>query len=129
MITGEKSQGLKDVFLPHLRQSPEQIAGVIEHDSWLTSLCDQLGNQIGHAPVAVRECGCIVVISLVRMIEHVLQVRDQLSVRTGWHRRLMHVQGARECRSQMADVVVLGCLPNALGGLHQGLDALFPSTD
>jgi len=107
LITGEKSQGLNDVLPPHLRQSPEEIAGVIEHDSRLTSLRDQFGNQISHSPVAVRESCCVVVIAFVRVIEHVLQVRDQLSVRTGWHRWLMHVQGARERGAQMSDVVAL----------------------
>ena len=38
----------------------------------------------------------VVVVTLAGMLNHVLEVGDQLSIGTGWNRGLVHVQGTGE---------------------------------
>ena len=38
----------------------------------------------------------VVVVTLAGMLNHVLEVGDQLSIDTGWNRGLVHVQGTGE---------------------------------
>ena len=73
-ITGQEMQCLGNVLSPHLRHAPKQISGVIEHDSRAAVFSDQLGNQISHASVAVCKGLCVVVVSLIAVIQHVLQM-------------------------------------------------------
>ena len=73
-ITGEIVQGSGDVFTTHLPQAPEQIARVIEHDPRIAALADQLRDQIRHTSITLSKWFGIVVISLPRMLNHVLKV-------------------------------------------------------
>ena len=93
-IGGEEPEGIKDVAAAHLLETPEQIAGVIEHDARIAALSDQLGDEIGEAPVAVGEGFGVVVIALARVLQHVLEMGDQRAVGTGRNRGLVHVERA-----------------------------------
>lgn len=91
-IAGQESERTGDVVTSHLGHTPEQVAGVIEHDPRRAALTDQLGNQLGHSPVAMGKRLGVVVIPLAGVVEHVLQVGDQCSIGPGRDRGLMHVQ-------------------------------------
>ncbi|CAI8366802.1 MAG: Uncharacterised protein [Cyanobium sp. ARS6] len=73
-VAGQVIQRFGDVPPFHLRDTPEQISRIIEHDPRITALSDQLRNQISHAPVAMGEWLSVVVVPLVWMFQHVLQV-------------------------------------------------------
>ena len=74
IVTGQKLERFDDVEALHLRNAPQQISGVIEHDPRAASLSDQLRDQISHASVAMGERLTVVVIALVRMLQHVLKM-------------------------------------------------------
>ena len=95
-ITGQPLQRVEDVLATHLLKSPQQIAGVIKHDPRINALSKQLGNDVGQTPIAMGEGFSVVVVTLAGMLNHVLEMGDQLSVGTGWNRGLVHVQGTGE---------------------------------
>ena len=91
-VTGEGFKGGEDVLAAHLLETPEQIPRIIEHDPGIAALANQLGNDLGKSFVAVGKGIGVVVITLARVLIHVLQMGDQLSVGPGWNRGLMHVE-------------------------------------
>ena len=91
-ITGEIAECPRDVFTAHLVNSPKEVSGIIEHDSWIASLADQLRNEISHPSVALREGFRVVVVSFSLVLDHVLQMGNQFSAFAGGNRWLMHVQ-------------------------------------
>ncbi len=91
-IAGEEAQGVEDVVAAHLLEAPEQVSGVIEHDPRVTALGDQLGKNVSQPPVAVSERLGIVVVAHTGMVEHPLKMGDQLAIRPGGNRGLVHVQ-------------------------------------
>jgi hypothetical protein len=95
-IAGQEAQRLEDVGAAHLLEAPEQIAGVIQHDPRVAALRDQLRQQVGHPPVAVGEGLGVVVVALARVLEHPLQMADQLPPGPRRDRGLVHVQRAGE---------------------------------
>ena len=92
-ITGQPMQRLDDVLATHLLKSPQQIAGIIQHDPRIGAIGKQLGNDFGQTPIAMGEGFSVVVVTLAGMLNHVLEMGDQLSISTGWNRGLVHVQG------------------------------------
>jgi len=42
-IAGEFFEGIENVDAAHLLKTPEQIAGIIQHDPRVAALCNQLG--------------------------------------------------------------------------------------
>ncbi len=100
-ITGEVMECIANVATPHLLDSPEQIARVIEHDSWAAALVDQFRQQVGKTPIAVCEWFGVVVITLIGVIQHVLEMGNQAVVRSRRHRRLMHVESAGKAGMQV----------------------------
>jgi len=98
-IPGEPVQRHKNVRAAHLLEAPEQVAGIIQHDARIAALCDQLGQEIGHAPVAAGKGFGVVVIALAGMLKHVLQMADQFSPGPGRDLRLMHLHGAGQDRA------------------------------
>ena len=95
-ITGQPLQRFEYVVSTHLLESPQQIAGVIQHDPRIGTLSKQLGDDVGQTPIAVGKGFSVVVVTLTGMLNHVLEVGDQLTVGTGWNRGLVHVQGTGE---------------------------------
>ena len=95
-IAGQIAQRIKDVVAAHLLESPEQSAGVIEHDAWLAAILYQLRNQRRHAFVAVGEWFSVVVIPLAGMFNHVLQMGNQPTVPACRDGGLMHMQRTAE---------------------------------
>ena len=95
-FTGQPLQRVEDVLATHLLKSQQQIAGVIQHDPRIGTLSKQLGNDVGQTPIAMGEGFSVVVVTLAGMLNHVLEVGDQLTVGTGWNRGLVHVQGTGE---------------------------------
>ena len=95
-ITGQPLQRVEDVLATHLLKSPQQIAGVIQHDPRINALSKQLGNDVGQTPIAMGEGFSVVVVTLAGMLNHVLEVGDQLAIDTSWNRGLVHVQGTGE---------------------------------
>ena len=100
-IGGQEPEGIEDVAAAHLLETPEQIAGVIQHDAWITTLSDQLGNEISEAPVAVGEGFGVVVIAFAGVIQHVLEMGDQLATNSSRNRGLVHVERAGKARAQL----------------------------
>ena len=68
-------------------------------DARIGALPDQLGDQLGHAPVAVGEGLGVVVVALTGVLDHELQVADQCAIGPGRDGGLVHVQGAGEGRA------------------------------
>ena len=95
-ITGQVVKGSGDVVAAHLDHTPEQIAGVIEHDPRAASFPDQLRDQIRHAAVALREGLGVVVVPFAGVFKHVLEMRDQRSINASRDGGLVHVQGTGE---------------------------------
>ena len=92
-FTGQPLQRVEDVLATHLLKSQQQIAGVIQHDPRISALSKQLGNDVGQTPIAMGEGFSVVVVTLAGMLNHVLEMGDQLSISTGWNRGLVHVRG------------------------------------
>jgi hypothetical protein len=90
-ITGDPFQPIQNVIPPHLLQPPEQINGVIEHDARIAALIHQIGDKLSHATIAPGKNTGVVVISLLPMLKHILQIADQLTLRSGWDGGLVHV--------------------------------------
>jgi hypothetical protein len=128
-ITGQSVQGFDHIRTTHLLQAPQQVAGIIQHDSRIAACSDQLGQDLSHAPIALGKGFGVVVIALAGMLNHVLQVADQLSSGPGRNRRLMHVQGAGKGRADRLSIV--RALPRSprLLLLHQGQDLGFTAGD
>ena len=95
-ITGEIAECSSDVVTTHLVNSPEEVAGIIEHDPWIAAFADQLRNEIRHAPVALREGFRVVVVAFSLVFNHVLQMRNQFPAFACRNRGLMHVQSTGE---------------------------------
>ena len=95
-IAGDPPEIVKDILTPHLPQSPQEIPGVVQHDARITPLRNELGNNVPHAPIAISEGARIVIIAFIRVLEHVLEVRDQLPVMASRDRGLVHVKGDRK---------------------------------
>ena len=53
-------------------------------------------DDVGQTPIAVGKGFSVVVVTLTGMLNHVLEVGDQLTVGTGWNSGLVHVQGTGE---------------------------------
>jgi hypothetical protein len=95
----------------------------------MAALLDQLGEEVGKAPVALRKWFGVVVIALAGVLQHVLQVGDQFPLRAGWNRGLMHVERTGKAR---ADLLQLerGVWENYRAGLlHEGLKGGFRARD
>ena len=84
-FTGQPLQRVEDVLATHLLKSQQQIAGVIQHDPRISALSKQLGNDVGQTPIAMGEGFSVVVVTLAGMLNHVLEMGDQLSISTGWN--------------------------------------------
>lgn len=93
LITSEIVERVGDILSTHLMHTPEQVAGIIEHDPRIAAFADELRNEISHASVALREGFCVVVIALSLVLKHVLQMGYQFSVVPCRDRWLMHMQG------------------------------------
>ena len=128
-ITGQVMPGLGDVAAAHLLGPPEQIAGDVEHDPRAAALLDELGDQIGQAPVALREGLGVVVIPLVGVLQHVLEVGDQRSIGARRDRRLMHVQRAGKPRAQLIELQRRLPRPVGAAGGHGGADLGFAAAE
>ena len=84
-ISGQPLQRVEDVLATHLLKSPQQIAGVIQRDPRISAISKQLGNDVGQTPIAMGEGFSVVVVTLAGMLNHVLEMGDQLSISTGWN--------------------------------------------
>ncbi len=78
----------------------EEASRVLEHDSRLLAVLDQLGNELPHALVAPMEDGGVVVVADVLVIHHVLEIADYLRrariVASGGNQGLLHVKSVGE---------------------------------
>ena len=128
-ITGQEAKRSADVIPAHLLHAPEQIAGVIEHDPRIAAGVDQLRDQIRHAAVALRKGFGVVVIPLIGVIEHVLQMRDQLAVATRRNGGLVHVQSTGESRADVGGVQVAVITPQRAVAAPCGLELRFAAGD
>ena len=128
-IGGEESQGIKNVAAAHLLETPEQIAGVIEHDARIAALVDQLGNQLRQASVAVGEGFGVVVIALAGVLQHVLEMGDQRAISSGRNRGLVHVERAGEARVERLKLQARARQEHRRVGLHQRKDRGFAAGD
>ena len=130
-ITGEIPQCAGDVLPAHLPHSPEQIAGVVEHDPWVATLLQQLGDEVGQAPVALGKRLGVVVVALALVFNHVLKVGDQAPIRTGRDRGLMHVQRTGKTGTDLIQPQIGARQPHRrlLLLLHQLLQLDFPASD
>ena len=128
-VGGQIVQGATDVITAHLPHTPEQVARIIEHDPWLASLLDQLGQQICQTPIARRKGLCVVVVTLVRVLSHVLQMGDQLTINACRHRRLVHMQSAGETRAQLIEIQIAAAGVDRLLMAGDGVNLSFPSAD
>ena len=91
------------VVLPHLLQPPQKVAGVVEHQPRPQAARDEPAHEIRGAAVAPQEHRGVVVVALPRVLQHVLQVRDQRRagrVAGAEHGRLVHVQRHPEHRPE-----------------------------
>ena len=93
-VAGELVQRIEDVAPAHLLEAPQQGAGVIEHDPRIAALCNQLRDQIRHAAVALGKGFSVVVIAFAWVLQHVLEMADQLTMGPGGDGGLMHVERA-----------------------------------
>ena len=82
-ITGQPLQRVEDVLATHLLKSQQQIAGVIQRDPRISAISKQLGNDVGQTPIAMGEGFSVVVVTLAGMLNHVLEMGNQLSISTG----------------------------------------------
>ena len=92
---GRAPERREHVRLAHLRQPPQEVARVVEHQPGVQPPRDEPADEIGGAPVAVQEHRRVVIVALPRALEHPLQVRDQRRgrrVAVAEDRRLVHVQ-------------------------------------
>ena len=120
-IGGKEPEGIEDVAAAHLLETPEQIAGVIEHDARIAALADQLGNQLRQASIALGEGFGVVVIAFVGVFQHVLEMGDQLSLGPGGNRGLVHVERAGEARTNVFELPSRARQEHRCVLLHQGL--------
>ena len=128
-IAGQEAQGFGDVMPPHLLHTPEQGAGVVEHDARAAAAGDQLGDQLRHAPVAVGKGLGVVVIALVWMLQHELEMGDQRSISASGNRGLMHVQCTGKSRAKVAQGSIGVAEPIGIVALHQRLQLRFSAAD
>ena len=127
-VTGEVVECIANVAAPHLLDSPEQIARIVEHDSWVAAFVDQFRQQVGKTPIAVGEWLCVVVVTLVGVIEHVLKMGDQAVVRPRRHRWLVHVKSTGKSGTQLFKIDrAVG--PHVTRGQHHSGDVRFSSAD
>jgi hypothetical protein len=119
-ITGEEFQGIENVVATHLLHTPEQIARIIQHDPGIAAFLNQLGNDLGQTPVALGKWFGIVVIALAGVLQHVLQVGDQFSLRAGWNCGLVHVERTGKARADLIQVEIGARQKHRDGLLHQG---------
>lgn len=90
-LTGDALQVVENVIPPHLDESPQQVAGVIEHDAWVAALVNQLWDKISHAAIAPGKDAGVVVVAVALMLKHILQIANQLTIRSSGDGGLMHV--------------------------------------
>ena len=107
-ISGQPLQRVEDVLATHLLKSPQQIAGVIQRDPRISAISKQLGNDVGQTPIAMGEGFSVVVVTLAGMLNHVLEMGDQLSISTGWKRGLVHVQGTGQVLTKLLQLEIGG---------------------
>jgi hypothetical protein len=107
-ISGQPLQRVEDVLATHLLKSPQQIAGVIQRDPRISAISKQLGNDVGQTPIAMGEGFSVVVVTLAGMLNHVLEMGDQLSISTGWNRGLVHVQGTGQVLTKLLQLEIGG---------------------
>ena len=107
-ITGQPLQRVEDVLATHLLKSPQQIAGVIQRDPRISAISKQLGNDVGQTPIAMGEGFSVVVVTLAGMLNHVLEMGDQLSISTGWNRGLVPVQGTGQVLTKLLQLEIGG---------------------
>ena len=107
-ISGQPLQRVEDVLATHLLKSPQQIAGVIQRYPRISAISKQLGNDVGQTPIAMGEGFSVVVVTLAGMLNHVLEMGDQLSISTGWNRGLVHVQGTGQVLTKLLQLEIGG---------------------
>ena len=109
--------------------SPEEVAGIIEHDPWIASFADQLRYEISHASVALSEGFRVVVIALSLVLNHVLQMGNHFSTFAGRDRWLMHVQSTGERRADPLNPQICVLYPDRLAILQKGMQIGFTAGD
>jgi hypothetical protein len=126
-IAGQRCEGLENGLAAHLLEAPQQGAGIIEHDPRIATFADQLVNEIHHAPVTLGQRLGVVVVTLPRVFEPVLQMGDQLTTCNRRNGGLVLVQCAGKTRAQLLYLQV--AVGSSHGGfpLHQGMDLGFPA--
>jgi hypothetical protein len=91
---------VEDIVPPDLREPVKQRSRVLAHDPRLFALVDELRDELAHPLVAAEKHRRIVVVADIAVIQHVLEVADDLRgaqiVPSHGNERLVHVQG--HCR-------------------------------
>ena len=126
---GQKFEGLRDVTAPHLLQTPQQIPGIIQHDPWLTPLRHELRQQISHTAITLGKRFSVVVITLTRVLRHVLQMGNEGPIRARRHGGLMHVQSTGKPRTNAAQWRQWNGHRFRTRALNQRSNLLFSSAD
>jgi hypothetical protein len=98
-VLGDDPEGVDHVVQTRLAKPVQQRARVLEHHPRLGSLLEELGHDLAHPLVATNEHRGVVVVSDLRVLQHVLQVADdrggpQVGA-AGGDQRLVHVQRDR----------------------------------
>jgi hypothetical protein len=95
----------------------------------MAAFADQLGHQLRHAPVALREGFGVVVIAFPWVLKHELEMADQLTLCTSRNRWLMHMQGASEAGLEFLKIRPLFALRCWRPLLHHGFEFGFIAGD
>lgn len=75
-IAGNSLEIVENIIASHLAQSPQQVAGIIEHDTRVAAFGNQLGDEFSHAGIAPSKDSGVVVIPLVGIFKHMLEIAD-----------------------------------------------------
>ena len=69
-------QVVDNILAPHLPKRPEQITRVVQHNSRILALCNQLRYPLAHSLIAPGKYRGIVIIALSLMLKHILKVAN-----------------------------------------------------
>ena len=92
-VTGDALEVAQNIFSAHLDESPQQVAGVVEHDAGVAALVNEFGDEVAHAAIAPGKDARVVVVAVALVIKHMLQVADQFTIGSGRDGGLMHMEG------------------------------------